>query len=75
MNDELTGGPAFPRPTSHLPNVETSWSQTGMTLRDWFAGQALSGMTANSAVAPASSEDWAHGAYELADAMIAERAK
>ena len=70
MNDKPTGGPAFPR-----AGDDQTFAEQGMTLRDWFAGQALSGMTANSAVAPASSEDWAHGAYELADAMIAERAK
>jgi hypothetical protein len=45
----------------------------GMSLRDWFAGQALIGV--------ASSREWerytdvAAHAYGLADAMLAERAK
>jgi hypothetical protein len=34
-----TGGPAFP--VSVLPGSQTGPSD-GMTLRDWFAGQALS---------------------------------
>lgn len=47
----------------------------GMTLRDWFAGQALAGMQASV------TEDWpdpeivAEKAYQCADAMLEERAK
>ena len=46
----------------------------GMTLRDWFAGQALAGMLAY----PESSgtiEAFAKYAYQYADAMMAERGK
>jgi len=35
------GGPAFPSEQGHIP--DGTWNQTysqGMTLRDWFAGQA-----------------------------------
>ena len=66
MTQKKTGGPAFP-PT-HDPNTHES----GMTLRDWFAGQAL----ANPRTFP---QDWsatadiAEWAYGLADDMIAER--
>jgi hypothetical protein len=48
----------------------------GMSLRDWFAGQALSGMTANPTVAPTiKNADIASICYSLADAMLAEREK
>jgi hypothetical protein len=45
--------------------------QEGMTLRDWFAGQLISGIMARQY-----SEPTRHAAiaYEYADAMLAERA-
>jgi hypothetical protein len=46
----------------------------GMTLRDWFAGQALSGMMANSQGNRQFHEGhWAEYAYTQADAMLAAR--
>jgi len=53
----------------------------GMTLRDWFAGQALGAIvtaTSNGQHQPARDErnlieGMAHDAYELADAMLAAR--
>lgn len=74
MSEIKTGGFVFPRGDDY------PWDE-GMTLRDWFAGQALSRM---------SSELWPSGegfeetnrilvkrcsawAYQYADAMIAER--
>lgn len=53
------------------PNVFSS--DPGMTLRDWYAGQALAGLSA--AVQVVSPERAAQLAYEAADAMLAERAK
>ena len=55
----------------------------GMTLRDWFAGQALGAIitaTSNGRHYPAREgqsliEGMAQDAYELADTMLAERAK
>ena len=38
------GGAAFPRPSKLNPD-EVSGDQSGMSLRDWFAGQALAGLT------------------------------
>jgi len=74
------GGPAFPRPFSEEPieNSEGAMyphdAQSGMSLRDWFAGQALSGLIVNpdtvSVYCPLSMR-----AYEIADAMLAERGK
>ena len=47
----------------------------GMTLRDWFAGQALTGMIQDGY--QQCGEDWigymAKDAYKIADAMLVER--
>lgn len=61
------------------------FTETGMTLRDWFAGQALAGMLANSDMAASAARlkiepdafrsDITTGAFKFADAMIAEREK
>lgn len=69
MSDK--GGSAFPH--------EAGRTNTGMTLRDYFAAKAMQGMLAYSS----ESGDWgnvkayyvAAGAYAIADAMLAERAK
>lgn len=85
-----TGGPAFPwSPTFQHPNSDVQWTDDtnygGMTLRDYFAGQALIALMGNA--------DWARGlekvvkagseasfkkslalnAYNLADMMIEAR--
>jgi hypothetical protein len=57
MKDKL-GGYAFPSDTS-----------TGMTLRDWFAGQALANVDHD----PDLPEIAARAAYRIADAMLAAR--
>ncbi len=63
------GGPAFPRDAGN-----NAGATHGMSLRDWFAGQVLAGMLANSR-SPQSGlwEAWALDAYELADAMLEAR--
>tara|TARA_R110000868_G_scaffold251914_3_gene508633 strand:+ start:527 stop:730 length:204 start_codon:yes stop_codon:yes gene_type:complete len=65
---EKDGGPAYPSEYSLRTNQ-------GMTLRDWFAGKALSGITRmlNDPMIPASA--CAQMAYHLADEMLKERAK
>ena len=73
MTDKPQNPPAFP------PNA--GWRDDdpdcrGMTLRDYFAGQALCGMLANPEMCLASTnQDDAAMAYEAADAMLAERMK
>jgi hypothetical protein len=73
MNDKLpTGGPAFPFAATDQINI--AMQASGMTLRDWFAGQAL-------AIVHRRFDDGSHlrlediamQAYFIADAMIAER--
>jgi hypothetical protein len=60
------GGPAFPVPT-HNDGNGNPVLRAGMTLRDWFAGQALVGLIG---VMEANDEQLATAAYEIADAMM-----
>ena len=66
------GGPAYP---SRLPKNRDQHLldniNSGMTLRDWFAGQALAGMLDR--VYGFKCEIIAARSYEMADAMIAAR--
>ena len=66
MTDRHDGGPAFP------PVHNAAFR--GMSLRDWFAGQALHKGVVNGDWD--SSIQWrAKSAYEMADAMIAARSE
>ncbi|WP_100961106.1 hypothetical protein [Bosea sp. FBZP-16] len=75
----MDGGPAFPQA------IASDWAK-GMSLRDWFAGQALTGMMATphfwDFVKDATGKrpgfvEPRHGAaltaYQYADAMLAAR--
>lgn len=71
------GGQAFPAAYTVGPNDDLYPPAPGMTLRDWFAGQALAGQLAFS---PHDSFDKFHMpdevaalTYRMADAMIAAR--
>lgn len=71
MTTVNNGGPAFPL-LGDGPNAPCF--NEGMTLRDWFAGQALAGIRAN----PEAGGDhkiYAEDAVKFADALIAELAK
>ena len=80
MARKFDGGPAFPQLTvetcerdGHGDVIEPFTSVSGgMSLRDWFAGQALSGMMA---IPGRFHEGDAEIAYDAADAMLAQRAK
>lgn len=48
---------------------------SGMTLRDWFAGQALAGMCANSNNVSSLFSKMSEDAYALADALLSERGR
>lgn len=71
-NQPNDGGPAFPTPDVYHPNNEVEYGQPGMSLRDWFAGQALAGLCADSNLGGKAAL-FAGFSYELADAMLAAR--
>lgn len=56
---------AFPN-----PYIEADPLERGMTLRDWFAGQALANVYTASENSPDKVAEWA---YQIADAMLAAR--
>jgi hypothetical protein len=62
------GGRAFPLSNEH-------GEQYGMSLRDYFAGQALVMLPHHGCGADLSTEETAQAAYQIADAMLAERDK
>ena len=80
MNKD-NGGPAFPTVEANYHNE--NMRSEGLTLRDYFAAKALSGMIAQGGLGfmgwhPSnwdSSKSLAKSAYEIADAMPRERAK
>ena len=74
------GGPAFP----HMGKIERHNPVTGqtilspimtggMTLRDWFAGQAIAGFAANPKNREWTARKCAYDAYQYADEMIKAR--
>jgi hypothetical protein len=86
---KFNGGPAFPLPldTAMMAGLGPSSGALGMTLRDYFAAQALPAILAQpdggiQTWAPSAkgggemtaAQTWAANAYEIADAMLAARA-
>lgn len=68
------GGPAFPvmfYALDSMGEMAIREQFEGMTLRDWFAGQALAGIALDVCDVPQGSV--AERCYALADAMIAAR--
>ena len=70
MTDIHDGGAAFP-----LAVTTDSVDYHGMSLRDWFAGQALAGILSNPNIENAFFKVDAGLAYEAADAMLAARSE
>lgn len=64
MSEKETGGPAFP----HQKDDGTPY--WGMTLRDYFAGQALAG---TGSVNYHTIKEMAETCYKIADAMLEAR--
>lgn len=81
--DKPENPPAFPCDAQGDRSVppEHDYIQTGihtakfpgMSLRDWFAGQALAGIGAQWAMESLSPDELAEAAYEVADAMLSAR--
>jgi hypothetical protein len=63
------GGPAFPTVAR-----DGNWQphHDGLSLRDYFAGQALAGLMSDQTI-KAMPDDFAESAYLAADAMLAAR--
>lgn len=62
----------------YYSKLEGRQSVMGMTLRDYFAAKAMGGMVANVVrghVSYGNTQDLAARSYEIADEMLAERAK
>lgn len=74
MSSSNRGGSAFPGFANCFEEGRGNFQKAvrGMSLRDWFAGRALTGLIINprslSEVCPLSAR-----AYEIADAMLAAR--
>ena len=76
MTTEINdGGPAFPHIANWPDKVCNDLNAPGMSLRDWFAGMALSGIQANPKNAQTDITEDSKLAYETADAMLVEREK
>jgi hypothetical protein len=73
--------PPFPMATYAFPSItpdgDVTWISPGMTLRDWFAGQALAGFLANERInafdGAYTPKMAAEDAYTAADAMLEAR--
>lgn len=75
MTNTNDGGPAFP-----IVAMDAATGQPingcfypGMSLRDWFAGQALAGLLSHGQWATTEADMFARDAYALADAMLRAR--
>jgi hypothetical protein len=76
------GGPAFPVPQVYDGLRVLTVPERGMSLRQWYAGQAMKGLLANTTfnhfsmargqlAGGADAQDLASLAYQFADALIA----
>lgn len=75
MAEKEDGGPAFPNPKvwdDDKKEYGDCWTSSGMSLRDYFAGQAVIGVISH--------RDWegdivfcAEDAYRIADEMLKAR--
>lgn len=80
MSTTSDGGAAFPLAYAETNEhgVQFPFAHTGMSLRDWYAGQALAGLMSDAGLRPASTSEFEHMArrlFQVADAMLAERNK
>lgn len=71
MDQDKTGGSAFPN--FEYNGLTPGIRHKGMTLLDWFAGQALMGMLASPNFKPKDAGSTFKMAFNYADCMIAEK--
>lgn len=72
FNDKSVGGSAFPR--AGYPPVG-SGQVDGMSIRDYFAAKAMQGILCSGKGIHSDQFMLSRDAYEVADAMLKERAK
>ncbi len=75
---EKDGGPAFPQTTVVDPTgswVTVERGAVGLSLRDWFAGQAITGILADNEEYGPTVQEAAETAYKIADAMLKARTR
>ena len=69
------GGPAYPMEGEvYGKNGDNRWAP-GMSLRDWFAGQAMAAALSNPSINLNAIDLYAIDSYDLADRMIKARGK
>ncbi len=68
MSEKNNGVPAF-------PVAHDGFYKLGMTLRDYFAGQALASLFGSESAMRITPQECAQECYEQADAMLKERDK
>lgn len=76
MSTINNGGPAFPIPPCGTgdPRDGMSCGSDGMTLRDYFAAHAVTGILSNSALTDGQQTSWVVAyATDIADAMLKAR--
>lgn len=77
-NESKDDIPAFPAGIATTAAGDVYHGLPGMSLLDWFAGQALAGILASQTSSETETDSWgtdARCAYAAADAMLSERAK
>jgi hypothetical protein len=69
------GGPVFPSGLKFTDDYNASHAERGMSLRDWFAGQALAGILANlnHMIGTTTYAQIGKDSYIFADAMLSAR--
>ena len=67
------GGPAFPKQGHWIGYAQHELDQEGMSLRDYFAGQALAHLLMNPSIEYETYQSVAKDAYAIADAMLEAR--
>lgn len=72
MNNTNTGGQAFPQSDRVVGALSIADCQ-GMTLRDYFAAKAMTGLLTLEIVGKCSNEHVAEISYRIADAMLKAR--
>lgn len=70
MSDKQDGGQAFP-----CAGSEHGYPVAGMSLRDYFAAKAMQALIERYGYERSETDNLAECSYDVADSMLAERAK